>query len=186
MDAVRPIRKGSDVQLVRLLLGVRRSETEDYCRRRKTAVVADEMNEDERFSRVRVRKQLLPLMHSFNNRIVEALSRTAILLREDSDELVRSAAQLLKAATIPPSKATSKRAQLNVNLMANAASPVRRRALRLWISQAQGHTRRLEMVHLTAVEKLLEGRSGGRVVELPNGVKVRRRQGRLEFEAEND
>jgi len=37
----------------------------------------DEMNDDEAFSRVRVRKQLLPLMKSFNNRVVEALSRTA-------------------------------------------------------------------------------------------------------------
>jgi tRNA(Ile)-lysidine synthase len=186
MDVKRPISKGSEIQLVRLLLGVRRSETEDYCRSRKTAVLADEMNEDERFARVRVRKQLLPLMHSFNNRIVEALSRAANLLREDSDELVGNAADLLKAASIPPNNATSKVWPLDVYLLANAASPVRRRALRLWISEAQGHARRLEMVHLTAVEKLLQGTSGGRVVELPDGAKVRRRQGRLEFEAKND
>ena len=32
---------------------------------------------------MKVRKQLLPLMQSFNNRVVEALSRTAAQLRED-------------------------------------------------------------------------------------------------------
>ena len=42
------------------------------------------------------------------------------------------------------------------------------------------------MVHLSAVEKLLEGTEGGRVVELPSGGRVRRRRNRLEFESEND
>jgi hypothetical protein len=37
---------------------------------------------------------------------------------------------------------------------------------------------------LVAVEKLLEG-GGGRVVELPNGGRVRRRRNRLEFESES-
>ena len=51
---------------------------------------------------------------------------------------------------------------------------------------ARGGTRRLEMVHLLAVEALLEGNRGGRIAELPNGGKVRRRQGWLELDVEND
>jgi hypothetical protein len=42
------------------------------------------------------------------------------------------------------------------------------------------------MVHLLAVEKLLEGNAGGRIAELPGGGRVRRRKNRLEFEFEND
>ncbi len=59
------------------------------------------MNDDEAFSRVRVRKQLLPLMKSFNNRIVEALSRTAALLNEDADALSDQAGRLLEAGRSP-------------------------------------------------------------------------------------
>ena len=51
----------------------------------------DEMNEDETFARVRVRHRLLPLMESFNPRVIEALSRTAELLREDSRALESAA-----------------------------------------------------------------------------------------------
>ena len=58
----------------------------------------DEMNLDESFSRVRVRKQLLPLMKTFNPRIVEALSRTAALLNEDTEALAAAANVLLDAA----------------------------------------------------------------------------------------
>jgi hypothetical protein len=42
------------------------------------------------------------------------------------------------------------------------------------------------MVHLTAVDGLLKGNKGGRVVELPNGFRVQRKKGWLEFDAEND
>ena len=75
---------------------------------------------------------------------------------------------------------------LDVKVLADAPPALRRRALRQWISEARGGTRRLEMVHLLAVEKLLEGNAGGRVVELPGGGRVRRRRNRLEFESEND
>jgi len=35
------------------------------------------------------------------------------------------------------------------------------------------------MVHLIAVEKLLQGEQGGRVAELPGGMRVTRKQGML-------
>jgi hypothetical protein len=75
---------------------------------------------------------------------------------------------------------------LDVKVLANEPPALRRRALRQWISKARGSARRLEMVHLLAVERLLEGNSGGRTVELPNGGRVRRIRNRLEFESENN
>jgi tRNA(Ile)-lysidine synthase len=75
---------------------------------------------------------------------------------------------------------------LNVKLLANEPPALRRRALRQWLSEARGSARRLEMVHLLAVEKLLEGTAGGRTVELPGGGRVKRSKNRLEFESENN
>jgi hypothetical protein len=37
------------------------------------------------------------------------------------------------------------------------------------------------MIHLLAVEKLLNGERGGRIAELPGGMKVTRRRGMLEL-----
>src|SRR6185503_13148440 len=100
MDAVRPLAKNSSVKLVRPLLWARRIDTEDYCRFRKTEFLSDEMNDDQTFARVRVRKQLLPLMQSFNNRVVEALSRTAAQLREDGVVLFNNSGALLEQAVV--------------------------------------------------------------------------------------
>ena len=184
MEALRPLAKNSSIKLVRPLLWARRAETENYCRMRKTAFLSDEMNEDQRFARVKVRKQLLPLMQSFNNRIVEALSRTSLQLREDGAVLFKDSDELLRRASLANNE--TKTTVLDVKPLSEAPSALRRRALRQWLSEARGSTRRLEMVHLTAVEKLLDGRGGGRVVELPGGGRVRRNRNRLEFESEND
>ena len=187
MESLRPLQEGSKIRLARPLLWARRSDTESYCRSRKTEFLVDEMNDDERFARVKVRKQLLPLMQSFNNKIVDALSRTATLLREDSAVLFSNASELLRLASENlAEKGKTKPPLLNVSLLASAPSALRRRALRQWISEARGGTRRLEMVHLLAVEALLESGRGGRIAELPNGAKVRRRQGWLELDIEND
>ena len=186
MEAVRPLAKDSSVKLVRPILWARRLETEDYCRLRKTEYLSDEMNDDQTFSRVRIRKQLLPLMQSFNNRVVEALSRTAAQLREDGAVLFDDSDALLRRAVVSTQQSETETPALDVRVLANAAPALRRRALRAWLSEARGTARRLEMVHLVAVEKLLEGNAGGRTVELPGGGRVTRRRGRLEFEFEND
>lgn len=186
MEALRPLTKNSSIKLARPLLWARRTETEDYCRVRKTEFLSDEMNDDQRFARVKVRKQLLPLMQSFNNRIVEALSRTASQLREDGAVLFDNSDALLRLASVSNQENETKSPMLDVKLLANAPPALRRRALRQWLSEARGTARRLEMVHLLAVEKLLEGSAGGRMVELPGGGRVSRRRNRLEFELEND
>ena len=186
MDAMRPL--GGSVQLVRPLLWARRTDTENYCRLRKTEFLVDEMNNDTGFARVRVRQQLLPLMQSFNNRIVEAISRTAAQLREDRAVLATDSRSLMGRASISRSgdEGETKTPALDVKVLAAEPPALRRRALRQWISQARGSARRLEMVHLLAVEKLLEGTAGRRTVELPGGGRVRRSKNRLEFESENN
>ncbi len=190
MEAVRALNENSDVLLARPLLSwARRAETEKYCRERGVEFRADEMNEDERFARVRVRRRLLPLMAQFNPRVVESLSRTAELLRGDGAVLKVAAGELLEAAR-EKEKAegdafASGVGSLSVNILACAPASVRRRALRLWIAEGRGNLRRLELVHLLGVEKLLAGERGGRIAELPGGSFVERRRGRLWFH-END
>lgn len=185
MEAVRPLAQNNSIKLARPILWARRLETEDYCRSRKTEFLSDEMNDDHTFARVRVRKQLLPLMQSFNNRVVEALSRTATQLREDGAVLFNNSGALLRTAVVSTQQNETATPALDVKILAGAPPALRRRALREWLSEARGNARRLEMVHLLAVEQLLEGNTGGRVVELPGGGKVRRRRNRLEFEFEN-
>jgi tRNA(Ile)-lysidine synthase len=185
IEPVRLMDSKSSIQLARPMLSwARRSDTENYCRLRNVEFQLDEMNQDEKYARVRVRKQLLPLMHSFNNKIVDALSRTATLLREDAQALTDEANKLLRLASAETlGKRGHNPARVDVAVLASAPAAVRRRALRQWISQARGDLRRLEMVHLLAVDSLIVGSRDGRIAELPDGGKVVRRKGWLELDS---
>ncbi|HYH86226.1 MAG TPA: tRNA lysidine(34) synthetase TilS [Pyrinomonadaceae bacterium] len=204
MRVERTLEDGGEVSLRRPLLGwARRADTEGYCRERGVEFRTDEMNEDERFARVRVRRRLLPLLESFNPRASEALSRAAKLLREDSDALDVLAARLLEEARAESSHGAgvekpsgrieriegeiSGRVEispLRVGVLASAHHALRRRALRQWLAHGRGDLRRLELAHIAAVERLLEGTRGGRVAELPGGSRVERRRGLLIFHPE--
>jgi tRNA(Ile)-lysidine synthase len=135
------------------------------------------MNEDETFTRVRIRRQLLPLMETFNPRFAETIARTGELLKEDNKALKRAAGRLLELS-IHDSK---KENRVRTDLLAVAPPALRRRALRLWLERGRGHLRRLEFAHITAVESLVLEDRGGRTIELPGGASVSRKRGLLTF-----
>ncbi len=184
IEPVRFLDPKSHIVLARpLVTWAKRSDTESYCQEREIQFRQDEMNEDERFARVRVRRQLLPVLRSFNPKIVEALARTGELLREDAKFLNLGTDKLLSEAGngFSQDKNETKSPLLSVDVLARAPAAIRRRALRKWISNGRGDLRRLELVHLVGIEKLLEGNRGGRVAELPGGASVLRTRGRLEL-----
>ncbi len=192
-----PFEASVDVQLVRpLLCWARRVQTVDYCRERGVQFRSDAMNDDERYVRVRIRHHLLPLMEAFNPQVVEALARTADLLRDDAAALDELAARLLdeardETATVGAGGLTTPEAMsavvlpaappLRVNVLTAAAAAVRRRALRQWLGRGRGDLRRIEMGHVLAVERLLAGGRGGRIAELPGGASVERRRAWIHF-----
>lgn len=199
LSGIDPVRtlddKHEDVQLVRPLLAwARRAETEAFCVASGVAYRTDEMNADENFTRVRVRRKLLPLLQTFNPRHVETINRTAGLLREDAEALQFYARELLDAATCDAAdaKAVAQNVAANasdtvehlspaldVEKMRFAPAAIRRRALRLWLARSRGDLRGLEHKHLIAVETLWRtGARGGKRIELPSGDAVVRR-GRL-------
>ncbi|HMJ26088.1 MAG TPA: tRNA lysidine(34) synthetase TilS [Pyrinomonadaceae bacterium] len=178
VEPVRPLASASEILLARPLLSwALRQDTESYCRQRGVEFRTDEMNIDEKFARVRVRRQLLPLMQTFNPKLVAGLARTAELLREDHSALDRGAARLLELSFAPGMDANTVR----FDLLAASPPALRRRALRLWIEQCRGDLKRLERVHIAALEQLVLGDRGGRVIELPGGAKVSRKRGLLQY-----
>lgn len=63
--------------LIRPLLAVTRAEIEAYCAASGLVPRRDPTNDDRRYTRARIRHDLLPMLIEYNPRIVEALGRTA-------------------------------------------------------------------------------------------------------------
>jgi tRNA(Ile)-lysidine synthase len=110
----------------RPLLGVRRSVTHAACAELGLTAWHDPHNTDRRFTRTRLRHQVLPLMEEvLGGGVAEALARTATALREDTE---------LLDALIAEAMTTSATAEgLDVRALAALPDPVRRGVIRSWL-----------------------------------------------------
>ena len=179
METIGHLEENRKTLLVRPFLSwARRADTEQYCHARNIDFRRDEMNEDETFTRVRIRRQLMPLMETFNPRVTAAISRAGKLLKDDNHALDRAAGRLLELSMDESQK------EIRTDLLAVAPPALRRRALRLWLEKCRGHLRRVEFAHTAAVESLVVNNRGARTIELPGGTSVSRKRGLLTFNPE--
>ncbi len=116
----------SDPPWYRPLLATRRSATHAACAELGLPVWVDPHNADPRYTRVRLRTEVLPLLEEvLGGGVAEALARTAAALREDVEALDLLAERDLAAAR------TGR--DLTVAEIAGAMPAVRRRVLRFWL-----------------------------------------------------
>jgi tRNA(Ile)-lysidine synthase len=160
-----------DPPWLRPLLGVRRAVTRAACVAAGLRVWDDPHNADARFTRVRLRCEVLPLLEEvLAGGVAEALARTAAQLREDGDALDELATGLLATALDTDGA-------LRIEPLADVAPALRRRVLRAWMATA-GVTG-LTDAHLRSGDVLAgEGPDRGGVA-VPGGLELVRDRGRL-------
>lgn len=166
--------KESTIFLARpLLQWAKRSDTEAFCRECGVEFRNDSMNEDTAFKRVKVRKELIPILHEYNPKIIETLARTAELLQQNSEPGVAATGlnaddQLLEDQKI-----------LKVKELIELAKPSLYHTLRKWLRVNRGNLRSIQLKHIEAIERLIHSRKSGKIVELPGGQTVSKGGGRL-------
>jgi tRNA(Ile)-lysidine synthase len=114
----------------RPLLGVRRSTTVGACDELGLVPWHDPHNADPRFTRVRLRTEVLPLLEDvLGGGVTEALARTAIGLREDTTTLDDMAARALAAVR----SADGAESRLDTAQLAELPPALRGRVIRRWL-----------------------------------------------------
>ncbi|KAA0097536.1 tRNA lysidine(34) synthetase TilS [Mycolicibacterium sp. P1-18] len=142
----------------RPLLGVRRSVTHGVCEELGLTPWQDPHNADPRFTRVRLRTEVLPLLEGvLGGGVAEALARTATSLREDTDTLDELAADAL--LTVRAGEGVDSR--LDVAHLSAMPAALRRRVIRRWLLDGGGSG--LTDVQIRGVDRLVvdwRGRGG--------------------------
>lgn len=142
----------NDPPWYRPLLGIRRADTEAVCGELGVDPWNDPHNRDRRFTRVRLRAEVLPLLEdALGGGVAEALARTAAALREDNDALDAFAAQLLRSAREDDGT-------VRVEALGSATAALRRRAVRAWL--LAGGAEGLTDKQIRAVDELVTGWHG--------------------------
>ena len=152
---------------LRPFLNITREQTVSACKDLNLEPWNDPHNEDSSFLRVRVRKEVLPIMErELGPGVKDALVRSAQLLRDDADALDALAAEFWT---------TDK--SLEIEALSKLAKAVRTRVLRLALFESG--VSQLSAEQIGQVEALISNWKGQGEVSLPAGVKVSRISGRL-------
>ena len=162
----------------RPLLGLRRATTAAACAELGLDPWQDPHNHDFRFTRARVRHQLMPVLAEvLGPGVAEALARTAGQLRADAeclDDLAFAESGQLRGDCSDP-------AGLDARYLKDLPAAIRTRVLRDAAIMAGCPHGALTAGHVERIEELVTGWRGQRWVDLPGGVRARRRDGKVWF-----
>lgn len=151
----------------RPFLAMRRAETEQVCLAAGLTWWDDPHNADAAYRRVRVRREVIPLLEEvLGGGVAAALVRTADLVRADNDYLDELAAMVSADS---------------VDDLAKLPLPLRTRVLRRAAIEGGAAADELSYTHITAIDRLVVAWHGQGGIQLPGGVTVLRRGDSLIF-----
>jgi tRNA(Ile)-lysidine synthase len=160
----------------RPLLAVRRTVTRAACAAQDLPVWDDPHNGDPRFSRSRVRHEVMPVLEGvLGPGVAEALARSAGQLRADADFLDAL------AATEAARAGGDDRGTLLADSLAELPAAIRTRVLHHAAVAAGCPAGSLAAAHVRQLDALVTGWRGQRWVDLPGGVRGFRRDGQVRF-----
>ena len=154
---------------LRPMLGISRATTQKFCADSGLSPWLDPMNHDLRYSRVRGRQTIIPLLEKeLGPGIADALVRTAEQLRED--DLVLSGLAEAAYARVASMKATA--IHLDVPGFKELPLALRHRVIGLAVEVLDAPT--FARVHILAIDELVDHWHGQKPLTLP-GIRVERK-----------
>lgn len=170
------------IRLVRPLLGVSRWETEAFCHQASIEVWEDATNRDLKYSRNRIRQELLPYLQThFNSRVEQHLARTAELLRADVEFLQAEAQRLLESSISQTDEKVKfsgekegravEAVRLNRRILSAASLGIQRRAMRQLLQQLLPSAPTFD--HVEKLTQLINAPNRSRTDPFPGGAIAR-------------
>lgn len=174
LGGIRPSGDG----LIRPLLTTTRREVEAYLAYYSLPHVEDESNQDDRYSRNRLRHQVTPVLEGLYPGFAGRMAETAARLRADEDCLTGLAARAAACAALRPGGGV----EIPARQIAGQPDPIGVRMVRELIARLRGGDRDCRAVHLEAVVRLCRQGGPSERTDLPGGLTARREYGLLVLE----
>ena len=166
MRALTSVRRGgTEIRLLRPLLGLGRAETTAYCEELTLNPRMDRTNFSLTYTRNRVRMELMPALESYNPAIKESLLRLSDSASIDLAYIESEAEDAWGRATLEEEGCV----RLRRDEFSSIPEAVARRVLRKAVRSIKGDLKDVEMSHVEDMARLIAGGTGAQL-DLPGGV----------------
>lgn len=166
-----------EIELVRPLLPVSRSELERYCREHGLAPREDSSNLSRKYARNLIRLEVMPLLRQINERYGEHILSLSASVREDEAYLQKLSRERLEEAVIRQKKGD---VTIDRDKFQSCDVALQRRMITLILNYL---SRQIEWSshHVEAVLHMIEGSRPSAELNLPGGVSAAREYGQVRF-----
>lgn len=166
-----------DEKYIRPLIEIQRSEIEEYCRINKLDPKHDKSNDDNTYTRNRVRNVLIPfLKENFNPNIINGINKLSIIMIEEQNYLEKIVNNIYNDVKIEEKPKTI---VLDLKKFNKEDVYIRKRLLFLAINKLFNNTKNIEKIHIDDIIKLCERNIGNKYLTPNKNTKVYINKGKI-------
>ncbi|KNF07820.1 tRNA(Ile)-lysidine synthase TilS [Gottschalkia purinilytica] len=163
--------------IIRPLLDVGREEIEKYCEENNIEPRIDRTNFETIYGRNKVRLELIPyIVENFNLGIIDTLSRTSKIMKNDSDFLISYTKKCYEDIVIMEDELSI---HINNEKFLKLHNAIRNRVLRYSLEKINGNLQGIEEKHIKDIIKLANSKTTGKLINISNNIIVRKNYNNL-------
>ncbi|MFW6288074.1 MAG: tRNA lysidine(34) synthetase TilS [bacterium] len=179
---IKPINENFGLYVIHPLLGLSRKDIEYYCKERSLNPRIDPTNQENIYTRNKIRNLIIPqIEEGINAGVKDSIYRMVGNIR-DEEEFLRHYSYAHYQESILEN--ANHRIVLSLPLLQKEEPAVRRRILVNALEDLEGNVKDLYSVHYKALEELIVSGETGKTIQLKEGIRVRTSYDRLLIEKE--
>lgn len=171
-------------KIIRPLIEITRGEIESYLEHKGLTHMTDSSNLQACYLRNKIRLELLPRLREYQPRIVELLGRTADIMRNDEAWLAAQAEEWVGGST--ETRVDGEEIRISLSSFIILPEALKNRVIRYALKMTGGSLRRVSFRHIEAIRQMAMGEKPQALVNLPNGIIVKKVYDRLVFTGTKD
>lgn len=147
---------------IRPLIEIERREIEEYCEKNKINPKHDESNDDNTYTRNKIRNIVIPyIKNEFNPNIVKTLNRLSEIIKEDDEYVQSETEKIFKEIVLTNEK---NKIEFNPKKFNEQEKVIQKNLILLAIKKVKGSTQGIEKVNIDDIIKLCNNNIGNKLI----------------------
>lgn len=168
-----------DDKYIKPLIDISREEIENYCEENKLNPRHDKTNDENIYTRNKVRNILIPcIKKEFNPNIIDTIDRLSKLVDKENNYLDKVTEETYKRILIKEEK---KEIILNLKRFNEEDEVIKSRIVLYTIKKLFGHTNGIEKIHIDDIIKLCQNNIGNKYLTPNKHIKILVNKGKMYF-----
>ena len=170
-------------KFIRPLIECTRKEIEEYCKKEKLNPRYDKTNDENTYTRNKIRNILIPMLEKdFNPNIIIALNRMSKIAKDENDYLQKQVAEAYKQILIKENlNVSNENIKLDLKKFNTQELVIKNRLVLYTINRLIGSSQNIEKIHVQDIIKLCQNNIGNKYLTPNKSIKVYIKKGIITY-----